>query len=150
MRGQRMRRIGFIVYPGFQLIGFTASAVFEIANLLSEPPAYELSVLSEAGGLVRGSGAVSVETQRLDDVSGYDTLIVCVSMDLQQTSPAVLDLLRAAAPATRRIGAICTGAFVLAEAGLLRGPPAPTHWMSAPEPAPPFPDTFGAADATSR
>jgi hypothetical protein len=42
-------------------------------------------VLSEAGGLVRGSGAVSVETRRLDDVSGYDTLIVCVSMDLPQT-----------------------------------------------------------------
>src|SRR5690242_7747189 len=51
--GQRMRRIGFVVYPGFQLIGFTASSVFEIANVLSEPPAYELSVLSEAGGLVR-------------------------------------------------------------------------------------------------
>ena len=39
-----MRRIGFIVQPGFQLIGFTAFSVFEIANLLSEPPAYELSV----------------------------------------------------------------------------------------------------------
>ena len=58
-----MRRIGFIVYPGFQLIGFTASSVFEIANLLSEPPAYELSVLSEAGGLVRGSASVLVETR---------------------------------------------------------------------------------------
>ncbi|HEY1561558.1 MAG TPA: GlxA family transcriptional regulator [Caulobacteraceae bacterium] len=137
-----MRRIGFIVCPGFQLIGFTASAVFEIANLLSEPPAYEISVLSEAGGLVRGSASVSVETRRLDDVSGYDTLIVCVSMDLQQTSPEMLDLLRAAAPATRRIGAICTGAFVLAEAGLLRGRRATTHWMSARELARRFPDTF--------
>jgi hypothetical protein len=43
------------------LIGFTAFSVFEIANLLSEPPAYELSVLSEAGGLVRGSATVSTE-----------------------------------------------------------------------------------------
>src|ERR1700731_788308 len=111
MRSEPMRRIGFIVYPGFQLIGYTASAVFEIANLLSEPPAYEFSVLSETGGLVRGSAAVSVETQRLDDVSGYDTLIVCVSMDLPQTSPEMLDLLRAAAPATRRIGGVCTRAF---------------------------------------
>src|SRR5260370_27359204 len=137
-----MRRIGFIVHAGFQLIGFTASSVFEIANVLSEPPAYELSVLSEAGGLVRGSGAVSVETQRLDEVSGYDTLIVCVSMDLPETSPEMLDLLRAAAPATRRIGAICTGAFVLAEPGLLRRRPSTTHWMAARELARPVPDTL--------
>src|SRR6202795_1687704 len=94
------------------------------------------------GGLVRGSGAVSVETQRLDEVSGYDTLIVCVSMDLPETSPEMLALLRAAAPATRRIGAICTGAFVLADAGLLRGRRATTHWMSARELARRFPDTL--------
>src|SRR5258708_1668226 len=142
MRGQRMRRIGFIVCPGFQLIGYTAFSVFEIANLLSEPPAYELSVLSEAGGLVRGSAAVSVETRRLDDVSGYDTLIGCVSLDLQQTSPEMLDLLRAAAPATRRIGAISTGAFLLAEAGLLRGRRATTPWTAARELARRFPDTL--------
>lgn len=136
-----MRHVGFIVYPGFQAIGLTASSVFEIANLLSETPAYELSVLSEGGGLVRGSAAVAVETRRLDDVSGYDTLIVCVGNDLPQTSPGMLDLLRAAAPITRRIGAICTGAFVLAEAGLLRGRRATTHWTVARELARRFPDT---------
>jgi len=107
-------------------------------------------VLSEAGGLVRGSTSVSVETQRLDDVSDYDTLTVCVSMDLQQTSPEMLDLLRAAAPVTRRIGAICTGAFVLAEAGLLRGRRATTHWMSARELArrsPPTPSSMRTASS---
>ena len=108
------------------------SSGYHIANLLSEPPAYELSVLSEAGGLVRGSAAVSVETQRLDDVSDYDTLIVCVSMGLPQTSPEMLDLLRAAAPATRRIGAICTGAFVLARPACYgAGAPPPTGWRRA-------------------
>jgi transcriptional regulator GlxA family with amidase domain len=137
-----MRSIGFIVYPGFQAIGLMASSVFEIANLVSETPIYELSVLSEAGGLVRGSAAVSVDTRRLDDVSGYDTLIVCVGNDLPRTSPEMLDLLRAAAPVTRRIGAICTGAFVLAEAGLLRGRRATTHWMMARELAHRFPDTL--------
>ena len=57
-----MRRIGFIVFPGFQVVGLSASTVFEVANLHCEAPAYEVHVLSEQGGRVQGSAAIAVET----------------------------------------------------------------------------------------
>ena len=47
-----MQRIGFIVYPGFQVIGLAASTVFEIANIANEAPIYQVDILSEDGGKV--------------------------------------------------------------------------------------------------
>ena len=59
-----------------------------------------------------------------------DTLLVAGGMDLWsgKSSPGLLDWLREQATATRRIGSVCTGAFLLAEAGLLNGKRATTHW----------------------
>jgi transcriptional regulator GlxA family with amidase domain len=135
-----MRRIGFILYPGFDMISLAASTVFEWANLVSGTAAYEVVMLSEAGGLLSGWAAVSVDTRRLDEATGsFDTLIVCAGVAPPQSSPEVLSRLRAAAPATRRMGSICTGAFALAEAGLLEGRRATTHWLLARELAARFP-----------
>jgi transcriptional regulator GlxA family with amidase domain len=127
-----VQRIGFIVYPGFQVIGLAASTVFEIANLASGEPIYRVDVLSEHGGKVQGSAAVAVDSEPFKR-RHYDTLIVCGGTEVPKPSPKLASYLRSKTASSRRIAAICTGAFILAEAGLLNGRRATTHWLLARE-----------------
>jgi transcriptional regulator GlxA family with amidase domain len=127
-----MQRVGFIVYPGFQIIGLAAATAFEVANLVSDTPVYEVSVCSESGGTIRGSDAVSVDSAMLDDTH-FDTLIVLGGTGIPPSSPGLLAYINTAAERVRRLASICTGAFVLAEAGVLDGRRATTHWLLAPE-----------------
>jgi transcriptional regulator GlxA family with amidase domain len=53
-------RIGFLVFPGFQILDLVAVSVFELANLGRAHQAYDLRLLSEAGGLVDSSSGVQV------------------------------------------------------------------------------------------
>ena len=125
-----MRRIGIVVFPGFQLISLAAVPVFELANALQESPVYDVRLISEAGGAIRSSGGVSVQTEALGEPR-YDTIMVVGGASRLPVGPAMIDFLRSAAGASRRVTATCTGAFVLAAAGLLDGKRATTHWQYA-------------------
>jgi len=125
-----MQRVGVVVSPGFQVMSFAALAAFEFANSSVERPFYDVRVLSEAGGPVPSSLGLAIETKRFGS-SIFDTVIVSGSMDVVPASRGVLAFVRKAAKRSRRVASICTGAFILAEAGLLDGRRATTHWCAA-------------------
>ncbi|WP_454726636.1 MULTISPECIES: GlxA family transcriptional regulator [Cupriavidus] len=128
--GRAPLRTGIIVYPGFQAMNLAVTTVLEFANLTAGRPLYEVMLLSERGGPVPTSGGFAVTTLPLDD-QPFDTVLVVGDNDVLPTPPGLTGFLRRAAPSTRRIGATCTGAFNLAEAGLLDGRRATTHWFHA-------------------
>jgi transcriptional regulator GlxA family with amidase domain len=88
--------------------------------------------LSEAGGAVPNSFGVPLETKALQR-QRVDTLIVAGLLSPTATSPGLLKRLRKGAETSRRIASVCTGAFLLGEAGLLDGRRVTTHWFYARE-----------------
>jgi transcriptional regulator GlxA family with amidase domain len=125
-----MQRIGLIMFPGYSVISLAAMSVFEVANLTLERQVYDLHFLSETGGAIRTSIGVSVETRRFIKTD-FDTLIAGGGMSVEPSTPGLLDYVRRAPARARRVAAICIGAFVLAEAGLLDGRRVTTHWHFA-------------------
>ncbi|WP_426438743.1 GlxA family transcriptional regulator [Bradyrhizobium genosp. P] len=127
-----MQRIGFVIFPDFQVMGFTAITAFEIANLVAGEPFYEVTLLSENGGPVRSSAGFNVETEAFSERS-FDTLFVGAGTELHPASPKLTDYVRRAMASSQRIAAPCVGAFSLAEAGVLDGRRVSTHWQYAAE-----------------
>jgi len=140
-----MHKVGFIVYPGFQLVCLAASTVFEVADRVLEAQHYEVSIRSEAGTAIRGTTAVTVLSEPLGRES-FDSLIVCGGEAIPEASDELVGYLQRAFETTPRIAAICTGAFILAQAGLLANRRATTHWMMATELKRRYPDVHVEAD----
>lgn len=137
------RAIALIIFPDLQLLDAAGPiTAFEIANHFA-PNAYTLRVFSSSGGLVRSSAGIGMPSESVKGLklASLDTIIVSGG---QGTRPAMQDdalitLLKRASGKVRRITSVCSGAYLLAQAGLLDGKRCTTHWRHAARLAKLFP-----------
>ncbi|MBY5522123.1 GlxA family transcriptional regulator [Rhizobium leguminosarum] len=127
-----MQRIGFLLYPGFQIMSLGAVSAFEFTNIELEEKVYDIRYLSENGGPITNSLGMVMDTEAFGDPA-LDTLIVAGAPGIRLPNAVEAAFIRAALPVARRLASICTGAFFLAEAGVLDGRRATTHWYVSRE-----------------
>lgn len=125
-----MPSIGVVLFPGFQVMNLASLTAFEIANLEVGHAFYDVTFLSEEGGPIRTSIGMVTDTEPFGG-RRFDTLVVVGAITVGPSAPGLIERLRETAATARRVAATCTGAFLLAEAGLLDGKRAATHWAHA-------------------
>ncbi|WP_152223249.1 GlxA family transcriptional regulator [Pseudomonas sp. SCB32] len=140
-----MHSIGFVIFPGFQIMGLTAITAFELANLTLGKPVYEVTLLSEEGGLVPSSAGFRIETQAFGKRT-FDTVMFGSGTAIAPVTAGLANFVRQSMESARRVAAPCVGAFVLAESGVLDGRRATTHWLFAKELQDRFPGVKVEAD----
>ena len=150
------RRIAVLAFPGAQLLDVTGPLeVFGrtqrwLAQHRPHARGYTVEILAERSGAVSSSSGIALVAARSYSGAGkLDTLLVAGGdgVDEQLTNKRLLRWLAAAPARTRRVGSVCTGAFLLAQAGLLNGRRAVTHWESCQDLARRHPAVRVEADA---
>ncbi|SFP55797.1 transcriptional regulator, AraC family with amidase-like domain [Variovorax sp. PDC80] len=137
---QTPRAIACTIYPDVQVLDVTGPLqVFASANVelqrQGRPAGYSLHLLADAAGPVACSAGFSLlaEAAREDeDPARFDTVLVPGGWgaEAQLRNAPLLAWLQRAEPRVRRLGSVCSGALILAQAGLLDGRLATTHWDS--------------------
>lgn len=138
-----MHRIGYFLTEDFQIMALGTQSVFEFANVVAKEQVYQITNYSLTGGVVTSSIGASVNTVKATSESQADTWMVSGIVDplARDSTVEELNFIKTAAAGAQRVGGMCTGAFVLAEAGLLEGRRVTTHWAYAGALKQRFPNT---------
>ncbi len=142
------RTFGFLLLPKFSLLAFTSAVEpLRSANRLTGQPLYEWRLISADGGPVASSGGIEVMTQAaISDVDRIPDLFVVAGLDAQTFDDrAILSWLRRLERVGCRLGALTTGSYILARAGLLDGYRCTIHWENLAG----FREDFPGIDATT-
>ena len=137
------RRVGMVGFDGIQVLDVTGPIeVFSLASrLLFEnghvaAPPYEVVLAARQAGPLRSSSGISlIASCSLRELGPVDTLLVSGGNGVRAAleDEALVAWLAAEAPRARRYGSVCTGALLLARAGLLSGRRVTTHWAYTSE-----------------
>ncbi|GAA2214690.1 DJ-1/PfpI family protein [Nonomuraea monospora] len=135
------------------IVAYEASELLEIASITSTLesanwhgalPYYEYRVATPGGHPISTATALTLHAQLvLERVTGpLDTLVVAggIGHEDAAANPLIVSHVRRLAKESRRVSSVCTGAFILAAAGLLDGRRATTHWHQAQRMADLYPD----------
>jgi transcriptional regulator GlxA family with amidase domain len=135
-----IRSVAIVAMPGVQPFELgVAWEGFGIDRTDDGVPSYDCFVVSEARSVPTAAGYGLDVNDRLDRAADADLVIIPANVDHGVASGAVHELLRNTVARGARVMSVCSGAFVLGEAGLLDGRDCTTHWRHAHELADRFP-----------
>ncbi|WP_286239328.1 GlxA family transcriptional regulator [Neptuniibacter halophilus] len=146
-----MKQIAVLAYPDCQILDVTGPLqVFASANTLLGKQAYQIRILAPDNQPVRtNSGMQLVPDLAYPDAQALDTLLLAGGRGVaaQCKDPQLIQWIRQQASQVRRLGSVCSGAFLLAESGLLKGRQVVSHWRCCDLLAREYPDMQVQPDA---
>lgn len=142
-----LRSIVLLAFPNVQLLDVSGplqvfASANELARMRGLPPPYALRLVSVEGGLVASSSGIALQTASRQSVKGpIDTLIIPGGCGVSAASAdaRVTRWTFRLAKRSARIASVCSGAFLLAQTGLLDGKRVVTHWARCDELASRYP-----------